>query len=40
MVSNRIEDLMLSAAAVVAVIMGLMVTAVLGVTLLATRFFV
>ncbi len=39
MVSNRIEQLMLSAAAVVAVLMGLTIVVTLGTALLLTRFF-
>jgi hypothetical protein len=39
MVSNRIEGLMLSAAAVVAVLLGITVVVILGTALLLTRFF-
>jgi len=38
-VSDRIEELMLSAAAVVAVLMGITVVVILGTALLLTRFF-
>jgi hypothetical protein len=39
MVSDRIEQFMLSAAAVVAVLMGITVVVILGTVLLLTRFF-